>query len=252
MTLLAPISRHVRIASTSLRGSQSVRVHRSSPRAGGVRQRTEPLTLRESSPRRATMNPVLIRKRNHTDSVRAGCSHSVHFSVSEWCSRSSPRSADASMSGSSGSPVGVSASLTRDSKRKPASPPGVACSRSVRLRPVGCTARGRSYCCEDLLYDFKGGLRPPSLPPPAALPAATGTISNHRALDNARHHERALTGGTLRASLLRRPVVATASPNGGRRPYSSVLPLGLSSLATRCGTARASRSSVVTSSAPSD
>jgi len=39
-------------------------------------------------PHGATVNPELLRKRDHADSLRAGCSHSVYFLVREACSRS--------------------------------------------------------------------------------------------------------------------------------------------------------------------
>jgi hypothetical protein len=57
-------------------------------------------------PHRPAMNPILLRQEGHADTVRAGCSHSVHFLIRQPCSRSSPWPADAPMSGSSGSSAG--------------------------------------------------------------------------------------------------------------------------------------------------
>jgi hypothetical protein len=48
-------------------------------------------------PRRPAMNPILLRQEGHADTVRAGCSHSVHFLIRQPCSRLSPWPADAPM-----------------------------------------------------------------------------------------------------------------------------------------------------------
>lgn len=101
-----------------MRGPRGSRADARSKRA--ARPRAGMIRLPRLCPHRAPVNPEPARQRVHAHTLRAGCSHSVHFAVRQPCSRSFlwfRRRADQRVIGSAlGLRIGVDALIPCGSK----------------------------------------------------------------------------------------------------------------------------------------